>query len=203
MGPTCYRGGEPGSIPSAERATVHDNRWRTMLAARSTPASRRARLRAGVARGARHRCRRGSHRRPPSTDQATTHAAGVDANDWLAIVNIYRAQSGLQPVAANGSWDAGTTQPFVLDAPQRHRPRRGARHAGIHRRGRSGGQQRQRRRLECRSHHGEGKHRPVDVGPVPRGRHPAGEPDAGVVRAVFQPRPTRRPRHGGRRRRST
>ena len=40
---------------------------------------------------------------------ATTHAAGVDANDWLSIVNIYRAQSGLQPVAANGSWDAGTT----------------------------------------------------------------------------------------------
>ncbi|MET0661789.1 MAG: CAP domain-containing protein [Ilumatobacteraceae bacterium] len=39
---------------------------------------------------------------------ATTHAAGVDANDWLSIVNIYRAQSGLRPVTANGSWDAGT-----------------------------------------------------------------------------------------------
>ncbi len=35
-------------------------------------------------------------------------ASGVDANDWLSIVNIYRAQSGLRPVSANGSWDAGT-----------------------------------------------------------------------------------------------
>jgi hypothetical protein len=34
-------------------------------------------------------------------------AAGVSANDWLGIVNTYRAQSGLNPVTENGWWSAG------------------------------------------------------------------------------------------------
>lgn len=33
--------------------------------------------------------------------------ASPDNNDWLGIVNVYRAQSGLSPVAENSSWSAG------------------------------------------------------------------------------------------------
>jgi hypothetical protein len=38
----------------------------------------------------------------------TAHAAGVDDNDWLGVVNAYRSQSGLAPVAENPAWAAGT-----------------------------------------------------------------------------------------------
>ncbi len=36
-------------------------------------------------------------------------AAGPAASDWLGIVNVYRAQSGLAPVANNPSWSSGAT----------------------------------------------------------------------------------------------
>jgi hypothetical protein len=34
-------------------------------------------------------------------------ANGPSANDWLGIVNVYRAQSGLPPVTENPTWSAG------------------------------------------------------------------------------------------------
>lgn len=39
---------------------------------------------------------------------ATTSAAGPDSGDWLGIVNVYRAQSGLAPIAENPGWSAGS-----------------------------------------------------------------------------------------------
>ena len=35
-------------------------------------------------------------------------AAGVDPDDWLAVVNTYRSQSGLGAVSENGAWASGT-----------------------------------------------------------------------------------------------
>jgi uncharacterized protein YkwD len=40
----------------------------------------------------------------PST---TTAASGPAADDWLGIVNVYRAQSGLAPVVENPTWSTG------------------------------------------------------------------------------------------------
>jgi hypothetical protein len=37
----------------------------------------------------------------------TAAAAGPAADDWLGIVNVYRAQSGLAPVANNSAWSGG------------------------------------------------------------------------------------------------
>jgi hypothetical protein len=39
----------------------------------------------------------------------TASASGPAADDWLGIVNVYRAQSGLTPVANNPSWSNGAT----------------------------------------------------------------------------------------------
>jgi uncharacterized protein YkwD len=38
---------------------------------------------------------------------STTVAAGPAATDWLGIVNVYRAQSGLPPVTENPTWSTG------------------------------------------------------------------------------------------------
>lgn len=43
-----------------------------------------------------------------TAEHAPVEAAGIDPNDWLSVVNIYRQQSGLAPVAANGAWASGT-----------------------------------------------------------------------------------------------
>ena len=39
----------------------------------------------------------------------TATAAGPAADDWLGIVNVYRAQSGLAPVVNNPAWSDGAT----------------------------------------------------------------------------------------------
>jgi len=39
----------------------------------------------------------------------TATAAGPAADDWLGIVNVYRSQSGLAPVANNPAWSSGAT----------------------------------------------------------------------------------------------
>jgi hypothetical protein len=39
----------------------------------------------------------------------TASASGPAAHDWLGIVNVYRAQSGLTPVTNNPSWSNGAT----------------------------------------------------------------------------------------------
>jgi len=38
---------------------------------------------------------------------SSANAAGPAADDWLGIVNVYRAQSGLAPVANNSAWSTG------------------------------------------------------------------------------------------------
>jgi uncharacterized protein YkwD len=43
------------------------------------------------------------------TSGMTVSASGVDPSDWLAVVNTYRAQSGVPPLAENVSWATGTT----------------------------------------------------------------------------------------------
>ncbi len=42
------------------------------------------------------------------TQPMSVQAAGVDPNDWVAVVNTYRSQSGLPPIANNPAWAAGT-----------------------------------------------------------------------------------------------
>jgi len=44
-----------------------------------------------------------------STSTPTATAAGPAADDWLGIVNVYRAQSGLPPVVNNPAWSNGAT----------------------------------------------------------------------------------------------
>ena len=44
-----------------------------------------------------------------SASTSTTIAAGPADNDWLGIVNVYRSQSGLAPVADNPAWSNGAT----------------------------------------------------------------------------------------------
>ncbi len=39
---------------------------------------------------------------------SSVEAAGVDPNDWLAVLNTYRSQSGLGAVSENGAWASGT-----------------------------------------------------------------------------------------------
>jgi Cysteine-rich secretory protein family len=40
---------------------------------------------------------------------SAVRAGGVDPYNWLAVLNTYRAQSGVAPVSENGAWAAGTT----------------------------------------------------------------------------------------------
>ncbi len=42
------------------------------------------------------------------TTSASVTAAGPAPDDWLGIVNVYRAQSGLPPVVENAAWSAGS-----------------------------------------------------------------------------------------------
>jgi len=44
-----------------------------------------------------------------SASTSTTIAAGPADDDWLGIVNVYRSQSGLAPVAENPAWSNGAT----------------------------------------------------------------------------------------------
>jgi len=44
-----------------------------------------------------------------SASTPTATAAGPAADDWLGIVNVYRAQSGLAPVVNNPAWSNGAT----------------------------------------------------------------------------------------------
>jgi len=44
-----------------------------------------------------------------SASTSTATAAGPAADDWLGIVNVYRSQSGLAPVANNPAWSNGAT----------------------------------------------------------------------------------------------
>ena len=41
------------------------------------------------------------------TSSGVATANGPAADDWLGIVNVYRAQSGLPPVSANPAWSSG------------------------------------------------------------------------------------------------
>ena len=107
----------------------------------------------------------------------TAQAAGIDPNDWLSIVNIYRAQSGLRRCRPTASWAVGharttragccsTASPTTRHRVPRGTPPRATRPATA-------------RNVAVSSaavDHGEEQHRPVDVGPVPRHRHPAGQP---------------------------
>jgi len=44
-----------------------------------------------------------------SASTSTATAAGPAADDWLGIVNVYRAQSGLPPIVNNPAWSNGAT----------------------------------------------------------------------------------------------
>lgn len=44
-----------------------------------------------------------------SASTPTASAVGPEADDWLGIVNVYRTQSGLAPVANNPAWSNGAT----------------------------------------------------------------------------------------------
>ena len=99
--------GRTGVDIPAERDTGHDIRWRTMPATRTTPTYRPTRL-GTLLLAVLVAVTVVGTTVDTVAGPATAQAAGVDANDWLSIVNIYRAQSGLPPVSPNASWDAGT-----------------------------------------------------------------------------------------------
>ena len=92
---------------------------------------------------------------------------------WLTTVNAYRAMSGLGPVTENTTWSAEASGALVLHALQRHLARRGPRQPRLHHRWRHRRQQRQRRRQQQQRRNRPQPHRPLDVRPVPRDRHPA------------------------------
>ena len=84
---------------------------------------------------------------------ASGPAQAVADDDWLGIVNTYRAMSGLAPVTANADVVGAGSGALVLHAPERHHPRRDPRQPRLHRRGRHRRQQRQRRRQQLGQRH--------------------------------------------------
>ena len=97
-----------GVDTSAERGPPFTTfRRRIMLVTRPQPARRPARLLAATL-AALAVVTAGGALLGAVAAPTSVRAAGVDDNDWLSILNIYRAQSGLRPVAANTAWDGGT-----------------------------------------------------------------------------------------------
>ena len=117
----------------------------------------------------------------------SVQAAGVDPNDWLAVVNTYRSQSGLPPIANNPAWAAGTQNHacWMLLNGIAHDEAPGT--PGYTVEGDVAGNSSNVAVSSTASTNAQGPHRPVDVRSVPRHRHPATEPDAGVVRTVHEP----------------
>ena len=138
-----------------------------------------------------------------SAAPATVSAAGIDANDWLGVINTYRSQSGLAPVTENGSWASGTVNHscWMLLNGIAHDETPGT--PGYSAGGRPGGQQQQRGRVERLLVDPAEPHRPVDVGSVPHDRDPASQPPPRRRTDSAPARPTRPRRRGSRRRRST
>ena len=145
----------------------------------------------GRSRSAGHRRRRGSTvgRRRRTGDGAAP--PGSTPNDWLRRQHLPRPVRPA-PVGENGSWACGHRRTIragccsTASPTTRHRERR-----DTPPRATQAGNSGNVAVSSVAADHGEGPHRPVDVGTVPRDRDPAAEPDADVVRAVFEPDRTR------------
>ena len=140
------------------------------------------------------RSRRLVRRRPAGHDRRAAPVGAVADDDWVGIVNTYRAMSGLDPIVTDGTWSSQAQAHSCYMLLQRHQPRRDAGSRRLHRRWRHRRQQRQRRRQQLAiSATARQPHRSLDDRPVPRDRHPPPQP-ADASGSACAPPATPRPR---------
>ncbi len=118
---------------------------------------------------------------------STASAAGPAEDDWLGIVNIYRTQSGLAPIANNSAWSNGARNHscWMLLNGIAHDEAPGT--PGYTADGDQAGNSGNVAVSSSSTATAAPPHRSVDVRPVPRDRAPSAIAAAGRVRDVRQP----------------